>query len=80
MQAKNKKSIFGIQNKKYNDGWYYDGIRGVMKDLHRKNQRIKTSYESNKIYNLNENDLYDTLLYVIFLIVSLECNIPYKGE
>lgn len=68
------------KNKKYNDGWYYDGIRGVMKDLHRKNQRIKTSYESNKIYNLNENDLYDTLLYVIFLIVSLECNIPYKGE
>lgn len=29
------------KNKKYNDGWYYDGIRGVMKDLHRKINELK---------------------------------------
>lgn len=72
-------SIHQTKNKKYSDGWYYDGLRGVLKDLHRKNQRLKTMYESNQLYSLEESNLYDSLLYVIFLIVGISNNFPFKG-
>ena len=68
------------KNKKYNDGWYYDGIRGVIKDLHRKNQRLKTGFENDKINDFVENDIYDTLIYIVFLIVGLNEKIDLKGN
>ena len=69
-----------IKNKKYNDGWYYDGIRGILKDLHRKVQRLKTGFENNQFSYFQESDLYDTLLYTIFLIVGLKSKLQLRGE
>ena len=71
--------VHQVKNKKYNDGWYYDGIRGILKDLHRKVQRLKTGLENNQLSCYQETDLYDTLLYVVFLIVGLQSKLPLKG-
>lgn len=69
------------KNREYKDGWYFDGIRGVLKDLHRKIARLKTinKCKSNDYYSI-ENTLYDTLLYGIFLEVAYERKLPLIGE
>ena len=69
------------KNKEYNDGWYFDGIRGVFKDLHRKVARLKVIHETGASdYCSIENTLYDTLLYGIFLEVAYENGLPLIGE
>ena len=68
------------KNREYKDGWYYDGIRGVLKDLHRKIARLKTISESEfNDYNSIKNTLYDTLLYGVFLQVAYEKDLPLIG-
>ncbi len=69
------------KNREYKDGWYFDGVRGVLKDLHRKVARLKTINEvmSNDYCNI-ENTLYDTLLYGVFLEVAYEKELPLKVE
>ncbi|WP_312432557.1 FAD-dependent thymidylate synthase [Lacrimispora sp.] len=72
--------IYIVKNKEYNDGWYYDGVRGILKDLHRKVSRLKTLDEIKFNDNKSaENTLYDTLLYGVFLQVAYEKDIPLTG-
>ena len=69
------------KNREYKDGWYFDGVRGILKDLHRKVARLKTINESkSNDYCSIENTLYDTLLYGIFLEVAYEEKLPLIGE
>lgn len=68
------------KNREYKDGWYYDGIRGIFKDLHRKIARLKTISESEfNDYNSIKNTLCDTLIYGVFLRVAYEQNLPLIG-
>ena len=69
------------KNKEYKDGWYFDGIRGILKDLHRKVTRLKTINETiSRDYCSIKNTLYDTLLYGVFLEVAYENEMPLKVE
>ncbi len=69
------------KNKEYNDGWYFDGIRGVIKDLHRKIHRLKVQLSLlNTNYDSLQNTLYDTLLYGVFLETACNENLPLKGN
>lgn len=79
-----KEEIWKIHQKKnreYSDGWYYDGVRGILKDLHRKITRLKTIQESSSSdLKSIENTLYDTLLYGLFLEVAFRNELPLTGK
>ena len=70
-------NLHAQKNKEYNDGWYYDGVRGVLKDLHRKIHRLNGLLEEKNVdYWSLKNTLYDTILYGVFLEVSYKEDIP----
>lgn len=74
-------NLFKRKNGEYNDGWHYDGIRGIIKDLHRKVYRLISYCENNTILGVDVQDtLYDILLYGIFLYVAYEKDLPLKKE